>query len=169
MLLVASKRGMLPAREHRLALLETALGLALWVTLAVLMGPGAFLLVYLLPMVAANALVMAYIMTNHSLSPLTSVNDPLANSLSVTVPRVFEWLTLGFGYHTEHHVFPWMSARHGPELRELIRQRWPERYQSMGLHRALLRVYRSPRVYKDEHTLCDPVEGTECSTLLPRS
>jgi fatty acid desaturase len=168
MLLVASKRSMLPAREHRLALVETALGFALWGTLAVVMGPGAFVLAYLLPLILANALVMAYIMTNHSLSPLTTVNDPLANSLSVTVPRVFEWLTLGFGYHTEHHVFPWMSARHGPELRELIRRRWPERYQSMSLLRALFRVYRSPRVYKDERTLCDPVKGTEWRTLLPR-
>jgi fatty acid desaturase len=168
MLLVASRRGMLPAREHRLALLETALGVAFWATLAVVMGPGAFVLAYLLPLVVANALVMAYIMTNHSLSPLTAVNDPLANSLSVTVPRFFEWLTLGFGYHTEHHVFPWMSARHAPELRELIRRRWPERYQSMPLSRALFQVYRSPRVYKDERTLCDPLEGTEVSTLLPR-
>jgi fatty acid desaturase len=167
MLLVARKRGMLSAKEHRLALLETTLGIAFWVTLAVLMGPGAFLVTVLLPLLVANALVMMHIVTNHSLSPLTSVNDPLANSLSVTVPRVFEWFTLGFGYHTEHHVFPWMSARHGPELRELIRRRWPDRYQSMPLSRALLGVFRSPRVYKDETTLCDPETSLEWRTLQP--
>ena len=59
----------------------------------------------------SNGIVMGFILTNHSLSPHTEVNDPLINSLSVTGPRWFEWLTLGFGYHVELHLFPAISAR----------------------------------------------------------
>ena len=80
--------------------------------LAFLVGPLPFLFAFGLPLVVANCIVMAFILTNHSLSPLTGVNDALANSLSVTTPRFVEWLTLGFGFHVEHHIFAAMSTRH---------------------------------------------------------
>ncbi len=165
MLLVARRRGYLSARQHRLALLETGLGLGVWLSLFVALGPLHFLFAAVLPVIVANVMVMAHILTNHSLSPLTLVNDPLENSLTVTVPRWFGWLTLGFGFHVEHHLFPWMSSRHAPEVRSLIVARWPERYQSMPLWRALAELYRTPRVYRDETTLIDPHTG-ECVPTL---
>ena len=112
---------------------------------------------------------MTFIMTNHSLSPLTEVNDPLANSLSVTAPRWLEWLTLRFGYHVEHHLFPSMSSRHAPRVREVLRERWPERYQSMSLARALYKLHRTGRVYEQPTTLLDPRTGRRWPTLLPRA
>jgi len=112
--------------------------------------------------------VMAYILTNHSLSPQTATNDPLINSLSVTVPRFVDWITLHFGYHVEHHIFPWMSTRHGSTVRDLIRQNWPERYQSMPLLKALWHLHRTARVYKDDTTLLDPKTGKQWQALIPR-
>jgi hypothetical protein len=106
--------------------------------------------------------------TNHSLSPLTQVNDPLVNSLTVTAPRWIEWLTLRFGYHVEHHLFPAMSSRHSPLVRAFVRERWPERYQSMSLTRALLTLHRTARVYENDTTLLAPRTGRTCPTLLPR-
>ncbi len=91
---------------------------------------------FVLPLLVANAIVMGFILTNHSLSPLTHVNDPLMNSLSVTTPRLVEWLTLGFGFHVEHHLFPAMSARHAPEVCAWLRAHYPRKYQSMPLLRA---------------------------------
>ncbi|MBE7451315.1 MAG: fatty acid desaturase [Kofleriaceae bacterium] len=167
MLVWARRRGLLDARGHRVAIAETALGLAVWATVAVLVGPLAFLFVYVLPLIVANWLVMAFILTNHGLNPQTAINDPLVNSLSVTVPRVADWLTLGFGYHVEHHLFPAMSTRHGPRVRDAIRARWPERYQSMPLGQALLALHRTARVYQDPVTLVDPRSGQAWPTLLP--
>jgi fatty acid desaturase len=95
------------------------------------------------------------------------VNDPLVNSLSVTVPRFVDWLTMHFGFHVEHHIFPWMSTRHARDVRALIQQRWPERYQSMPLHKALWALFRTARVYKDETTLIDPKTGKQWRTLTP--
>jgi fatty acid desaturase len=120
-----------------------------------------------LPLLLANAIVMGFILTNHSLSPLSDVNDPLFNSLSVTAPAWVEWLTLRFGYHVEHHLYPWMSSRHAALVRDLIRARWPERYQSMPIWRALLALHRTGRVYKNATTLADLPGGKESSTLLP--
>jgi len=127
-----------------------------------------FVFVYLLPLVVANGVVMTFIMTNHSLNPLTPVNDPLVNSLSVTLPRALEWLTLDFGYHVEHHLFPSMSTRHGRRVREVLEARFPGRYQSLPLTVAVRRLFDTPRVYRDDLTLVDPPSGRTWPTLLPR-
>jgi fatty acid desaturase len=167
-LITAARTGLLSRAQHRLALLETALGWAFWLGVALAVGPLSFLLSFGIPLLVGNAIIMSLILTNHSLSPHTAVNDPLVNSLSVTGPRWLEWLTLGFGYHVEHHLFPAMSARHGGELRNLLRQRWPERYQSLPYFKALLALHRSPRVYEDDTTLLDPTTGVTTPTLGPR-
>lgn len=168
-LLDARRRGWLSARTHRVALAETLAGIAVWATVAWLVGAFAFLFVFVLPLVVANWIVMGFILTNHGLSPATGkVNDPLVNSLSVTVPRICDWVTLGFGYHTEHHLFPAMSTRHAPKVKALLLEKWPERYQSMPLGAALLALHRTARVYRDDVTLVDPRTGAVWSTLLPR-
>ncbi len=168
MLFDARRRKWLTPAEHRHAIAETLVGVGLWIAVAVLLGPLAFLYAYLLPLLVANSIVMAFILTNHSLSPHTEVNDPLINSLSVTGPRWFEWLTLGFGYHVEHHLFPAMSARHGAALRAVLRARWPGRYQSLPLLRALGALHRSPRVYETPTVLLDPKTGARWPTLTPQ-
>src|SRR5262249_10325741 len=120
------------------------------------------------PLLVANAVVMGYILTNHSLSPLTDVNDPLLNSLTVTVPRAFAALHLDFGLHVEHHLFPAMSPRHLGLVRDQLIARWPDRYQSMPLVEALTRLMATPRLYATATVLCDPKTGQLAPTLLPR-
>jgi len=164
----AGRRGYLPKREHRAAVLETALGVAVWVVVLALVGPLAFLFSFFIPLIIANTIVMAFIFTNHGLSPVTRTNDPLANSLSVTTPALVEWVTLGFGHHVEHHLFPAMSSRRAPMLRGLLLARWPERYQSMSLWRALVTMHRTGRVYRDDITLSDPLASREWPALQPR-
>lgn len=168
MLVTARRRGFLSRREQWLAVAETCVGVGCWTTLAVVVGPASFVLVFVLPLLVANAVVMAFIMTNHSLSPLTEVNDPLVNALTVRSPRLIEWLTLRFGYHVEHHLFPSISSRHAPRVRAEVERRWPERYQSMTLLQALLALHRTGRVYVNETTLMDPRTGQTWPTLLPR-
>ena len=165
LLVTSRERGYLSRREHKLAILETGLAVAMWLTVALLVGLVPFLFVWVIPLMVANAVVMGHILTNHSLSPLGDVNDPLRNSLSVTLPRWIEHYTLGFGLHVEHHIFPAMSTRHGRQVREVLRARWPERYQSMPLFRALRLLARTGRVYLDETTLYDPRAGKQWPTL----
>jgi fatty acid desaturase len=161
--------GILTPALHRRAILEWALGAAFWVAVAFVVGGVPFLFVFVIPHVIANTLVMSFIMTNHNLNPLTpDVNDPLVNSLSVTLPRPLEWLTLDFGYHVEHHLFPAMSARHGRVVREQLRAQFPDHYQSLPLGSALYRLYATGRVYADNVTLTDPRTGELFPTLAPR-
>jgi len=167
-LLVATTRGFLSAGQRRWAIAETVLGIAVWGTVAALVGFVPFLFVYVMPLVIANMIVMAFILTNHSLSPLIPINDPLISGLTVTSSRLVEWITLRFGYHVEHHLFPAMSSRHAPAVRTLLREHWPERYQSMKLTTALGELHRTARVYKDATTLIDPRSGREFPVLMPR-
>jgi fatty acid desaturase len=165
LLSLGPRSGYLTPRQHRLAIAETVAAAALWVGLGWWLGAGVFVFGWLIPLGIGSAVVMGYIVTNHGLSSLTEVNDPLANSLSVTVPGWFSTYSLQFGLHVEHHLFPSVSARHAPRIRDLIQERWPERYRSLPLGSALARMFTSGRVYKDRETLIDPVTGAETPTL----
>jgi fatty acid desaturase len=169
MLLAARRQRFLSRRQHGLALLESGAAILPWLVLGWSIGPLPFLLAFGIPLVVANTIIMSLILTNHALSPHTQVNDPLINSLSVSGPRFLEWLTLGFGFHVEHHLFPAMSGRHGRELRRVVRRLWPERYQGMPYFRALRLLYRSPRVYRTDTVLIDPRRGDVWATLAPTS
>jgi fatty acid desaturase len=166
-LLDARRREYLQPREYALAIAETLAGVAIWATVAVLVGFVPFLFAYVLPLVVANVIVMSFILTNHGLSPRVAINDPLVSGLSVTAPRWMEWMTLQFGYHVEHHLFPAMSSRHARSVRALLRQHCPLRYQSMPLRKALAKLHNTARVYKDAITLVDPRTGREFATLMP--
>ena len=154
-------------RAYALAIIETLAGIAVWAAVAYIVGFVPFLFVFVAPLLVANAIVMSFILTNHNLSPRVAINDPLVSGLSVTAPRWIEWITLRFGYHVEHHLFPAMSSRHARSVRTLLRRRWPDRYQSMSLRSALVRLHETARVYKDDVTLVDPRTGAEYPTLLP--
>lgn len=166
-MLNARRTGILPRHLHRRAIIEAVMAVAVWAAVAALVGGVAFLFIYVVPLIVANTIVMLFIMTNHNLSPLSPVNDPLVNSLSVTLPRVLEWLTLDFGFHVEHHLFPAMSHRQGRVVREVLRAQFPERYQSLPLGEAIRRLHRTARVYRDNTTLIDPRTGETWPTLLP--
>lgn len=169
MLWKAREKGILSPSLHRRALLEFGLGVAFWGTVAFFAGFVPFIFIYLLPLVVANSIVMMFIMTNHNLSPVTAINDPLVNSLSVTLPGPLEWLTLNFGYHTEHHLFPAMSTRHGKVVRSALIEHYGDYYQTMPLTKALVQLYNTARVYKDDVTLTDPNTGETWPTLQPRT
>ena len=61
-----------------------------------------------------------------------------------------------------------MSARHAAKLRDILRARWPESYQSLPLLRALRALHRTARVYETHTTLFDPKTGRRWPTLAPK-
>lgn len=164
---VGGQRRYMSRRAQALAIGETLAAAAGWAVLAAVIGFVPFVFAWVVPLLVANAVVMAYILTNHSLSPHSEVNDPLLNSLSVTTPRVFQALHLNFGYHVEHHLFPRMSPALAPRVRRLLLQRWPDRYQSLPLLTALRRLARTARIHLTDDTLIDPPSGRRWPTLRP--
>src|SRR5262249_13257199 len=84
---VSSRRQRSGDLRWRRAVVETAAVAAFWVGLGIVVGPRGALLIILIPMLLANAGVMAYITTNHMLRPLTDVPESLATTMSVTTLR----------------------------------------------------------------------------------
>jgi fatty acid desaturase len=153
--------------SRRVVYAQTAAMAAFWVTVLALVGPRAFVFLYVVPTLVANAVTMSYIATNHFLNPLTEVNDPLANSLSVTSPRWLSWLHLQFGHHVEHHVFPTMSGRHAPAVRDALVRLYGDRYLSLPHARALQLLYARPKIHDTHDTLVDPRTLATFHALAP--
>lgn len=146
-----------PRHERPVVLAQFLLPLAGWLGLAAWIGPADWLLAYAVPLLVANFTVMSYIVTNHLLNPLTEVNDPLANSLSVKVPRWVDVLHFNFSHHTEHHIFPALNGAYAPLVKQWCKRLWPDRYHEMPHWRALWLVCTTPRVYERPTALIDPV------------
>ena len=163
-----SKRNGYYARiSRRVVYTESLALLTFWVGVLLLVGPYHFLFIYVLPVLVANAIIMSYIATNHFLNPLTAINDPFVNSLSVTGPRWLEYLHMNFGYHVEHHLFPTMSARHAPAVRDVLQRLYGERYLSMPHRHALRLLYTRPKLHDTHDTLVDPRTMATFSALAP--
>lgn len=136
-----------------------------WISLLFILGPVKWFFAFLLPLLIANLIVMGYISTNHRLNPIVPVNDPLANSLTVTVPKWVDVLHFNFSYHTEHHLFPGISSKYYPLVKEHIKNMWPERYHEMPMDKALKALWKTPRVYYKNNELVDPRLGNLYGSL----
>jgi fatty acid desaturase len=110
---------------------------------------------YFLPIAIGHAGVMFYIYTNHMTCRMTSINDPLINSVSLRVPKIFDLLHLNFSYHTEHHIFPSINSDYYPLVQELLEIHYPNRMNLLDAGEAWELLMRTPRHYKDEVTFTD--------------
>ena len=119
-------------------------------------GSANFLWLVLIPLCVQNYSILSYISTNHNISPLTKINDPLENSLTVTTNRFWDFLHLNFGYHVEHHLFPRVSCRHAKTIHKLLKELYPTKYKHMPKSKALRYLYQTPRIYKNSNELIHP-------------
>lgn len=151
--------------ERPVVVFQAVLPVLVWLLVLVWAGPLNFLFIYLLPWLMANFIAMSFIATNHLLNPITETNDPLLNSLTVRSPRWLEWLTLGFGYHIEHHVFPALSPKYAHVVAQKLKELWPERYNELPHWKALFYLWKTPRLYRDHRNLVEPTTGQVFGTL----
>ncbi|WP_232229366.1 fatty acid desaturase family protein [Crinalium epipsammum] len=120
-------------------------------------NPIKLILSYFLPIAIGYAGVMFYIYTNHMVCQMTSVNDPLINSLSLRVPKIFDLLHFNFSYHAEHHIFPGINSDYYPLVQELITTHYPEKSEKYILDAGVAwrLLLQTPRHYKNETTFTD--------------
>ncbi|MDV2992782.1 MAG: hypothetical protein N4J56_002436 [Chroococcidiopsis sp. SAG 2025] len=130
-------------------------------------NPLKLVLSYFLPCGIGYAGVMFYIYTNHMLCQMTSVNDPLVNSVSLRVPKLIDKLHLNFSYHTEHHIFPGMNSDYYPLVQKLLEIHYPGCINLLNFADAWRLLMLSPRHYKNEITFTDWIG--EKSVICPLS
>jgi fatty acid desaturase len=94
-----------------------------WGTLAWVLGPWGAFYALVLPQIFGNISLMMYIATNHWMQPASEEHDnPFVNTASVATHPVLDWMHFNFSHHQEHHIFPAMSPRYAPLLRERLRE-----------------------------------------------
>jgi fatty acid desaturase len=125
------------------------------------------LLGYFLPIAIGHAGGMFYIFTNHMLCQMTDTNDPLINSVSLRVPKLFDRLHLNFSHHTEHHIFPGMNSDYYPLVQELLIAHYPERFNLIDAGEVWRLLMQTPRHYKNEDIFTD--WSGKASVLCPLS
>lgn len=130
-------------------------------------GFGNWLLIYCLPVYIGGFVLMSFIATNHLLNQQTSEDDmdPVTTSLSLRIPWLFRVLYLNFNFHTAHHLYKHMSSKYAPQITEVVKRVWPERYHELSWPGALLALCRTPRIYLDEFTLVDPLRDRKYGVL----
>lgn len=138
------------------AIAETFLFAGLWAALAWAAGPWGTLWIMVVPMALANFVVMSYIATNHFLRPQGNGKEPLDDSMSVNTLKIVDKLHFNFSHHIEHHLFPRMSPKHAPKVRQWLKENEGDRYVSPPHWKAVAMLYQTPRVYLDANTLIDP-------------
>ncbi len=150
------RNGIFDAMDHKRVTIELSAQVAIVLALMWIAGPSNWLWMVILPIAFQNYLLMSYISTNHNLSPLTSDNDPLVNSLTVTNHPLIEMLTINFGYHVEHHLFPTVSGKHAKKIHRELLQAFPDTYKHMPKWKAMKALYATARIYKNSKTLINP-------------
>ncbi|HEX8141973.1 MAG TPA: fatty acid desaturase [Pyrinomonadaceae bacterium] len=151
-----SQRIPFPQLSKRRAALETFPMIAFWIALSFTVGLKAALFVVLIPMFSANAVIMSYIVTNHLMRPLTSVQDTLSTTMSVSTPKIFDKLHFHFSHHVEHHLFPSLSTKYAPLVRASLLRHARDRYLAPSHLKSLVVLHRTPRIYDGWNTLVDP-------------
>ncbi len=118
-------------------------------------SPLKLVLSYFLPIWIGYSGILFYIYTNHMLCRMTTVNDPLINSISIRVPRIFDLLHLNFSYHTEHHIFPGANPNYYPLIQDLLKAEYGDRFNLLDAGTAWRLMLKTPRHYKDQNTFTD--------------
>jgi fatty acid desaturase len=150
------KNKMWDSMDHRTVTIEFGAICAAAVAYLWFIGLENILWLAILPALVQNYVILSYISTNHNISPLTKINDPLANSLTVTAHPAIEFFHLNFGYHVEHHLFPRVSCAHAKTIHKHLKEMYPEKYKTMPKWKALKYLYQTPRIYKSSNELIHP-------------
>ena len=144
-------------KERKAIALEVVVIIALHLSVLIYLDfhPIKLLLGYFLPIWIGYTGVMFYIYTNHMLCRMTTVNDPLINSMSLRVPKIFDLLHLNFSYHTEHHIFPNLNSDYYPVVQDILLTHYQDRFNLIEAKKAWSLMLQTPRHYKDEETFTD--------------
>ncbi|WP_204152877.1 fatty acid desaturase [Leptolyngbya sp. CCY15150] len=156
-------------KERKAIALELLVVIAIHLSILSYLGwhPIPLLLGYFLPIWSGYCGAMIYIYTNHMLCRMTPVNDPLINSISLRVPKIFDVLHLNFSYHTEHHIFPGMNSDYYPMVQELLQELYPDRFNLLEIGKVWQLMLQTPRHYRDETTFTTSSGDLSMACPLP--
>ena len=157
----------LNARLRRAAVVEATLNASVYFALFALSGFSALMAVYLAAQYyVGSSIAGAYIATNHLLCGLSDdERDPLANTVTLVVPRWVDFIHLNFSHHVEHHLYPGLNHKALPVIKRALQELFPERYKQMRPRKAIAALLGSPVAMQDHNTLAN-CDGTDPQPIM---
>jgi fatty acid desaturase len=134
-------------------LLDLVLHAALGAAFVAILG-WRLALIGLVPLyVLGNALLNAYMISQHLTRPMVDGPDSLRTSVSVWLWRGYSHMD--FGRHGEHHLYPAVSADKLREVAALLRERHRASFREKSLAAALGELFSLPGHYRGPNVLTD--------------
>lgn len=95
----------------------------------------------IIPFILQNYTVMSYIVTNHTLEPISEKNNPFKNSRNLIINPFFEKLDFHFNYHIEHHLFPNLEGSKLKKINNYIKEQKIIDYNESKKNEALMEIF----------------------------
>ena len=122
-------------------LFDMCLHFVFWILWIWISGPENFLYSAVLPLFVMSYILSSYVVTNHHPSLVGEPETKILSACSVTVHPVLQKLHLEFGLHAEHHLFPDISPAYLPVVRQMLQDKYPDRYCTATKWQALKKIY----------------------------
>ena len=74
-----------------------------------------------------------------------------------------DFLHINFSHHVEHHLYPTVSYVLLPEIRQALRERFPDRYHEMSWTEGVRTVLSLPMGLVSHNRVADPDGSNECA------
>lgn len=90
----------------------------------------------------SSSIIISLVITQHLINPnFIDVSDPVLSSTSIQLPKFLDFLVDYHSYHTEHHIFPGINFDYYPYVSKELKEKFPERYNSLPFVEAIKRAY----------------------------
>lgn len=86
-------------------------------------------------------MLSSFVVTNHHPRLVGEDGKMVLSTCSIKGSSVFNFLTLHFGLHTEHHLLPDVSPSQLPRVTQILRKEYDGKYCEMGFWQALKKIY----------------------------
>lgn len=124
-------------------LVDVILHLVFWGLWIKITGLDNFLWAVVIPLFVMSYILSSYVVTNHHPALVGTSEEKILNTCSVTVNPLVQFFHLEFGLHTEHHLFPDISPKYLPKVRQKLLLNYSEHYCSLEKTAALKKIYFS--------------------------
>lgn len=146
-------------QDKWLIFLEICLIIGIQCLIFLYLGVNQYLMTIPISIMLTSFVLMTYIVTNHLRNPhFKKTPDPLLTSTSVIVPKVIDKLHYNFSYHTEHHIMASMNSDYYPIISKILKEKYPNRYNSIPIKEALTEVWKYKLLVSDKEILVNENE-----------
>lgn len=118
----SSKNMNLSRKKIWLIRFEVLISFCIWMIIFYIFGITNGIYALVIPAIVSSFLLMFFIITNHSISPITERNNSLMNSMSLNTWKILDLIFFNFSLHVEHHLLPSIHWTERKKVQSILRE-----------------------------------------------